>query len=156
LNFLKKIKEKSKQKKAKKVYILVTDVFREGNIPDIRSIIPLFRSESDADAAFLGFDQAINEILYDNPDQHLLLIALFQFLIDSDKTELFQLFFESILFHPDLYLFLRDGYGYAEDDMFDGFLLQKAEQAPSLEAKQYTLAVLGMLDQSFLERKKLE
>lgn len=140
-------------KKQKKVAKATVSLICQEQYDEIRKFIPLLKKNDEN--VLSGIDESIHTLLQQE-DQRNHLFQFYTYLLETKSPVLFQLFYETLLFNPDLYQFLQQSYDYASENEFDYFLLSTAEEFEDKEAQNYALGILATLKDSFFANEELK
>jgi len=140
-------------KKQKKVASATLTFITQNKYDDVRKFIPLLKKNDEN--VLSGMDEAIHDLLHQTK-HHDALFHFYTYLLETNSSALFQLFYETLLFNPDLYHFLQKNYKYETENEFDYFLLSTAEQFEDKEAQNYALGILATLKDSFFANEEIK
>lgn len=155
MEFFKKLLKKDNSvdnKKVTKTKKFIIDVLTNSKYDDIRSLIPSLNKENES--VLSGYDEAIEELLL--TEKYSKNISDFYlYLLNSKSPTLFKLYYESLLFNPNLYHLLMNEQGFESENHFEHYLLFNADDFEDKEAKSYALGVLSMLKDSFYMKDEI-
>jgi hypothetical protein len=146
-------RQSNSPKKQKKNKQNVVSFICQEKYDEVRKLVPLLKKSDEN--VLSGIDEAIQELL-SKEEFHGHLFSFYKHLLATASPVLFQLYYETLLFNPDLYHFLQHKYEYSSENEFDYFLLSTAEDFEDKEAQNYALGILATLKDSFFANEELK
>lgn len=140
-------------KKQAKTNETVRAFITKGEFDKIHSLIPQLKKENEH--VLSGIDEAVN-VLIQGEETRSNVADFFTYLMTSKSSTLFQLYYSSLLFNPELYQLLVEKGDYETEHHYDHYLLFQAEDCEDEEAKTFALSVLSMLKDTLYAKEELE